>query len=219
MDARSIAATAANGGMLTSAETMDCWGDVPDYHFDDTVYKNRVFFGYDRAQEKEELVCGPNIKAWPEMSPLTDNILLKVCSKIMDEVTTTDELIPSGETSSYRSNPLGLAEFTLSRRDPQYVGRAKEVNELEKLRNAGVNPSEKAGELEKVFEGIRKVPGSENVNRKHDLCGKAGGRFSQGAGRQLPEGTRRACQYRQRIRNETLPLQCNELGDDTVSDG
>ena len=89
------------------------------------------------------------------MSPLTDNILLKVCSKIMDEVTTTDELIPSGETSSYRSNPLGLAEFTLSRRDPQYVGRAKEVNELEKLRNAGVNPSEKAGELEKVFEGIR----------------------------------------------------------------
>ena len=115
MDARSIAATAANGGMPTSAETMDCWGDVPDYHFDDTVYKNRVFFGYDRAQEKEELVCGPNIKAWPEMSPLTDNILLKVCSKIMDEVTTTDELIPSGETSSYRSNPLGLAEFTLSR--------------------------------------------------------------------------------------------------------
>ena len=171
MDARSIAATAANGGMLTSAETMDCWGDVPDYHFDDTVYKNRVFFGYDRAQEKEELVCGPNIKAWPEMSPLTDNILLKVCSKIMDEVTTTDELIPSGETSSYRSNPLGLAEFTLSRRDPQYVGRAKEVNELEKLRNAGVNPSEKAGELEKVFEGIRKVPGSENVKPEETEIG------------------------------------------------
>ena len=171
MDARSIAATAANGGMRTSAETMDCWGDVPDYHFDDTVYKNRVFFGYDRAQEKEELVCGPNIKAWPEMSPLTDNILLKVCSKIMDEVTTTDELIPSGETSSYRSNPLGLAEFTLSRRDPQYVGRAKEVNELEKLRNAGVNPSEKAGELEKVFEGIRKVPGSENVKPEETEIG------------------------------------------------
>ena len=161
MDARSIAATAANGGVLTSAETMDCWGEIPAYEFDDTVYKNRVFFGYQKAEEKEELVCGPNIKAWPEMSPLTDNILLKVCSKIMDEVTTTDELIPSGETSSYRSNPLGLAEFTLSRRDPQYVGRAKETNAIEKIRVSGQNPAEVEKELERVYEVIRTIAGNE----------------------------------------------------------
>lgn len=164
MDARSIAATAANGGILTSAEAMDCWGDIPAYQFDDTVYKNRVFFGYNKAEEKEELVCGPNIKAWPEMSPLTDNILLKVCSKIMDEVTTTDELIPSGETSSYRSNPLGLAEFTLSRRDPQYVGRAKETDAVEKLRVSGKNPAEVEKELEKVYDVIRTIAGNEDVD-------------------------------------------------------
>lgn len=161
MDARSIAATAANGGVLTSAETMDCWGEIPAYEFDDTVYKNRVFFGYQKAEEKEELVCGPNIKAWPEMSPLPDNILLKVCSKIMDEVTTTDELIPSGETSSYRSNPLGLAEFTLSRRDPQYVARAKETNAIEKIRVSGKNPTEVEKELERVYEVIRTIAGNE----------------------------------------------------------
>ena len=164
MDARSIAATAANGGILTSAESMDCWGDIPAYQFDGTVYKNRVFFGYNKAEEKEELVCGPNIKAWPEMSPLTDNILLKVCSKIMDEVTTTDELIPSGETSSYRSNPLGLAEFTLSRRDPQYVGRAKETNALENIRVSGKNPAEDEKELAKVYEVIRTIPGNEDAD-------------------------------------------------------
>lgn len=164
MDARSIAATAANGGILTSAEAMDCWGDIPAYQFDDTVYKNRVFFGYNKAEEKEELVCGPNIKAWPEMSPLTDNILLKVCSKIMDEVTTTDELIPSGETSSYRSNPLGLAEFTLSRRDPQYVGRAKETDAVEKLRVSGKNPAEVEKELEKVYDVIRTIAGNEDAD-------------------------------------------------------
>lgn len=164
MDARSIAATAANGGILTSAEAMDGWGDIPVYQFDDTVYKNRVFFGYNKAEEKEELVCGPNIKAWPEMSPLTDNILLKVCSKIMDEVTTTDELIPSGETSSYRSNPLGLAEFTLSRRDPQYVGRAKETDAVEKLRVSGKNPAEVEKELEKVYDVIRTIAGNEDAD-------------------------------------------------------
>ncbi|MCB6607400.1 hydratase [[Clostridium] symbiosum] len=164
MDARSIAATAANGGVLTSAETMDCWGEIPAYEFDGTVYKNRVFFGYQKAEEKEELVCGPNIKAWPEMSPLTDNILLKVCSKIMDEVTTTDELIPSGETSSYRSNPLGLAEFTLSRRDPQYVARAKETNAIEKIRVSGKNPAEGEKELERVYEVIRTIAGNEEAD-------------------------------------------------------
>ena len=105
MDARSIAATAANGGILTPATDLDCWGDVPEYNFDKTVYDRRVYNGYRAPHEEDSLVYGPNIKDWPEMSPLTDNILLKVCSKIMDEVTTTDELIPSGETSSYRSNP------------------------------------------------------------------------------------------------------------------
>ncbi|WP_024734387.1 hydratase [Enterocloster asparagiformis] len=165
MDARSIAATAAKGGVLTSAAELDCWGNIPEYEFDDTSYKNRVYFGYDKAETEKELIYGPNIKDWPEMSPLTDNILLKVCSKIMDPVTTTDELIPSGETSSFRSNPLGLAEFTLSRRDPEYVGRTKVVDQLEKAR---VNEGEEAEtglapELKGVFETIRTIPGNENV--------------------------------------------------------
>ena len=165
MDARSIAATAAKGGVLTSAAELDCWGNIPEYEFDDSSYKNRVYFGYDKAETEKELIYGPNIKDWPEMSPLTDNILLKVCSKIMDPVTTTDELIPSGETSSFRSNPLGLAEFTLSRRDPEYVGRTKVVDQLEKAR---VNEGEEAEtglapELKGVFETIRTIPGSEDV--------------------------------------------------------
>ena len=165
MDARSIAATAAKGGVLTSAAELDCWGNIPEYEFDDSSYKNRVYFGYDKAETEKELIYGPNIKDWPEMSPLTDNILLKVCSKIMDPVTTTDELIPSGETSSFRSNPLGLAEFTLSRRDPEYVGRTKVVDQLEKAR---VNEGEEAEtglapELKGVFETIRTIPGNEDV--------------------------------------------------------
>ena len=165
MDARSIAATAANGGILTSAESLNCWGDVPEYDFDDTVYKNRVYFGYGKADTDKDLIYGPNIKDWPEMSALTDNIVLKVCSKIMDPVTTTDELIPSGETSSYRSNPLGLAEFTLSRRDPEYVGRTKVVDALEKARVKEGAEAElaKAPELKEVFEKIRRIPGNENV--------------------------------------------------------
>ena len=166
MDARSIAATAANGGVLTSAAQLDCWGNVPEYEFDDTSYRNRVYFGYDKADTAKELVYGPNIKDWPEMSPLTDNILLKVCSKIMDPVTTTDELIPSGETSSFRSNPLGLAEFTLSRRDPEYVGRTKAVDQLEKARvnQGGEAEISLAPELKHVFEIIRTIAGNENVN-------------------------------------------------------
>ena len=108
MDARSIAATAANGGKLTSAETMDCWGDIPEYNYEDRAYKARVYNGYNKAEEDSELRFGPNIKDWPEMEALSENILLKVSSKILDEVTTTDELIPSGETSSFRSNPLHL---------------------------------------------------------------------------------------------------------------
>lgn len=163
MDARSIAATAANGGILTSAAEYDCWGDVPEYSFDKTVYDRRVYQGFGKGEEEKELVYGPNIKDWPQMSPLTDNILLKVCSKILDEVTTTDELIPSGETSSYRSNPLGLAEFTLSRRDPEYVGRSKEVDKLEKARAAGEDVTALAPELINVFNTIRTIPGQENV--------------------------------------------------------
>ncbi|MDO5389742.1 MAG: hydratase [Eubacteriales bacterium] len=163
MDARSIAATAANGGVLTSAEKFDCWGDVPEYKFDNTVYNNRVYYGFHKGDDSKELVYGPNIKDWPEMSPLTDNILLKVCSKIMDPVTTTDELIPSGETSSYRSNPLGLAEFTLSRRDPEYVGRSKEVDKIEKVRVSTGNVLEAEPELAKIYEVIRTLPGQADI--------------------------------------------------------
>jgi len=125
MDARSIAATAANGGILTSAEKYAEEWEIPEYHFDSGIYEKRVYNGYGRDNTESELVYGPNIKPWPALPALKNSVVLKICSKIMDSVTTTDELIPSGETSSYRSNPLGLAEFTLSRRDPEYVGRAK----------------------------------------------------------------------------------------------
>ena len=133
------------------------------YAFDDSVYKARIYQGYRKGDEKAELVYGPNIKDWPEMSPLTDNILLKVCSKILDPVTTTDELIPSGETSSYRSNPLGLAEFTLSRRDPEYVGRSKAVDKIEKARVAGTCPLEAEPELKDIFDKIHTIAGNESV--------------------------------------------------------
>ena len=159
MDARSIAATAANGGKLTSAETMDCWGDIPEYNYEDRAYKARVYNGYNKAELDSELRFGPNIKDWPEMEALSENILLKVSSKILDEVTTTDELIPSGETSSYRSNPLGLAEFTLSRRDPEYVSRAKAVQAMEQERLAGtVN-----AEIAEVMKVVNTIPGQEQV--------------------------------------------------------
>lgn len=159
MDARSIAATAANGGKLTSAETMNCWGDIPEYNYEDRAYKARVYNGYNKAELDSELRFGPNIKDWPEMEALSENILLKVSSKILDEVTTTDELIPSGETSSYRSNPLGLAEFTLSRRDPEYVGRAKAVQAMENERLAGkVN-----AEIAEVIKVVNTIPGQEAV--------------------------------------------------------
>ena len=171
MDARSIAATAANGGILTSAETMDCWGDVEEYSFDSSVYDKRVYYGYGKGDAEKSLVYGPNIKDWPAMSPLTDNILLKVCSKILDPVTTTDELIPSGETSSYRSNPLGLAEFTLSRRDPKYVGRSKEVDRLEKARTAGKNVLEEEPQLKEIFEQIRQLPGQEEIQPQETEIG------------------------------------------------
>ena len=171
MDARSIAATAANGGILTPATDVVDDYEVPEYNFDDTVYKARIYQGFGKGNEEASLVYGPNIKDWPEMSPLTDNILLKVCSKILDPVTTTDELIPSGETSSYRSNPLGLAEFTLSRRDPEYVGRSKEVDKIEKARVAGTCPCETAPELKEVFEKIKTIPGNEDVKASETEVG------------------------------------------------
>ncbi len=171
MDARSIAATAANGGILTPATEVADGYQVPEYHFDDTVYRNRIYQGYGAGDGSKDLVYGPNIKDWPEMGALTDNILLKVCSKIMDAVTTTDELIPSGETSSYRSNPLGLAEFALSRRDPEYVGRAKEVDKIEKARAKGVCPCETEPALKAVFDKIRAIPGNEDVKASETEIG------------------------------------------------
>ncbi|MDR0923232.1 MAG: hydratase [Hungatella sp.] len=154
MDARSIAATAANGGYLTSAEGYGEDYQVPAYEFDPSSYERRVYQGFRKAQPEVSLIYGPNIKDWPAMSALTENILLRVCSKIMDPVTTTDELIPSGETSSYRSNPLGLAEFTLSRRDPEYVGCSKKVSELEQARKAGTSPLEADPSLEAAFKAL-----------------------------------------------------------------
>ena len=144
MDARSIAATAANGGILTSAEKYADSYEVPEYNYDDSSYRARIYNGFGKAEPEDKLIYGPNIKDWPEQEALAQNILLRVCSKIMDKVTTTDELIPSGETSSYRSNPLGLAEFTLSRRDPGYVQRAKDVRALEKARLAGEAQNDEA---------------------------------------------------------------------------
>ncbi len=165
MDARSIAASAARGGLLTSAEEFaGAFAAPPAYHFDPAPYQARVYQGFGKAQEDAPLFYGPNIKDWPQRPALEENILLKVCSKILDEVTTTDELIPSGETSSYRSNPLGLAEFTLSRRDPEYVGRAKEVDALEAAREKGEDVLKLAPELEGVFAAIRTIPGQEQVD-------------------------------------------------------
>ena len=156
MDARSIAATAANGGILTAATDLpeETWDEACEYTFDSAPYDKRVYWGYGKAQTQNNLVEGPNIKPWPAMEPLGENILLKVCSKIMDPVTTTDELIPSGETSSFRSNPLGLAEFTLSRRDPEYVGRSKLVDAVEKKRVAGEDLVSADPELASVFAAL-----------------------------------------------------------------
>ena len=165
MDARSIAATAANKGYLTPATDMDVEYTGPKYFFDKTIYENRVFDSKGVADPNEELKFGPNIKDWPAMSALTDNLVLKVVSEIHDPVTTTDELIPSGETSSYRSNPLALAEFALSRKDPEYVGRAKEVQKAEKARIAGEKPTEAFPELAPVIETIKtKYP---DLNREN----------------------------------------------------
>ena len=154
MDARSIAATASNKGYLRSAMDMDVNFGKPKYFYDSTIYENRVYNGVGKPDPSVEIKFGPNIKDWPEMSALTDNMVLKVVSEIHDPVTTTDELIPSGETSSFRSNPLGLAEFTLSRKDPEYVGRAKAVQLAEKARVAGEDIFAACPEVKDVFEKI-----------------------------------------------------------------
>ena len=165
MDARSIAATAANKGYLTPATDLDVEYTGPKYFFDKSIYENRVFDSKGVADPDQELKFGPNIKDWPAMSALTDNLVLKVVSEIHDPVTTTDELIPSGETSSYRSNPLALAEFALSRKDPEYVGRAKEVQKAEKARVNGEKPTEALPELAPVIETIKtKYP---DLNREN----------------------------------------------------
>ena len=156
MDARSIAATAANKGVLTPATNFDGTIGKYKYHFDSKIYENRVFDSKGIADPKVEIQFGPNIKDWPAMTELPENLLLQVVSEIHDPVTTTDELIPSGETSSYRSNPLGLAEFTLSRKDPAYVGLAKEIQRAQKAVMEGRCPLEEKPELKPVMEVIGK---------------------------------------------------------------
>ena len=165
MDARSIAATAANKGRLTPATEYAGTYSNPKYYFDGTIYKNRVFDSKGVADPSVEIQFGPNIKDWPQMPALAKNLILKVVSEIHDPVTTTDELIPSGETSSFRSNPLGLAEFTLSRKDPAYVGRAKEVQVAEKAIQNGECPAEALPELKPVFEAVHtKYPQVDKTN-------------------------------------------------------
>ncbi|MDR1931942.1 MAG: hydratase [Spirochaetales bacterium] len=169
MDARSIAATAANGGRLTAADEMDIRLSSPEFFFDKSIYRKRVYDGTGRPQPAVALVFGPNIKDWPAMPALGDNLLIKITSFITDPVTTTDELIPSGETSSYRSNPLRLAEFTLSRKDPQYVPRAKAVQACEKDRAAG----KENGELAALMQKIRTIAGCEGMQAAQIQIGSA----------------------------------------------
>ena len=171
MDARSIAATAANKGVLTAATDVPREIGKYRYHFDANIYANRVFDSHGVADESVDIVFGPNIKDWPEMVPLTEHLVLRVVSEIHDPVTTTDELIPSGETSSYRSNPLGLAEFTLSRKDPKYVERAKEIQKAEKAREAllagedGIKPCQTVPGLHEVLGKIKaQFPGTNHTN-------------------------------------------------------
>ena len=157
MDARSIAATAANKGVLTPATEFDGQLGKYKYHFDANIYANRVFDSHGKADESVEIQFGPNIKDWPAMGALPENLVLRVVSEIHDPVTTTDELIPSGETSSYRSNPLGLAEFTLSRKDPEYVGRAKDIQKAEKARMAGEHPCQVHPDVKPVMNVVKKT--------------------------------------------------------------
>ncbi|MBO5523650.1 MAG: hydratase [Roseburia sp.] len=167
MDARSIAATAANKGYLTAATDVDVEYTKPKYFFDKTIYENRVFDSKGVADPSVEIQFGPNIKDWPVMSALPENMVLKVVSEIHDPVTTTDELIPSGETSSFRSNPLGLAEFALSRKDPMYVGRAKEIQKAQKAIEAGTCPVEAVEELKPVMAAIEAAFPEKKFSEDH----------------------------------------------------
>jgi len=232
MDARSIAATAANGGILTSAEQFDGWGEVPEYHYDDRAYQSRVYMGFGEADTDKALRFGPNIKDWPEMEPLAENVLLRVCSKILDEVTTTDELIPSGETSSYRSNPLGLAEFALSRRDPDYVGRSRQVRELETGRLAGQDPAAGDSALAAAYEQIRRIDPEAAVSGieigSMIYCNKPGdgsAREQAASCQRVLGGLANICReyatkrYRSNVMNwGMLPLQSQETPDFEVGD-
>lgn len=164
MDARSIAATAANGGKLTSATDIDVNFTKPKYYFNKEIYENRCYNGFNKPNETASLKFGPNITDWPKMSNLTDDLLLKVVSYIKDPVTTTDELIPSGETSSYRSNPLRLAEFTLSRKDPQYVGKAKEIKKAEDARLNGESPIDVNEEVKNAFNMVKTIDGYKDID-------------------------------------------------------
>ncbi len=216
MDARSIAATAANKGYLTPATDLDVTYSGKKYFFDRKIYENRIFDSKGIADPSVEIQFGPNIKDWPNMSPLPKHMILKVAAEIHDPVTTTDELIPSGETSSYRSNPLGLAEFTLSRKDPAYVGRAKEIQKAQKAIRSRYLPVRGGSGIKAGYGFLKRtVRRYQPENRRHRercVCGKAGRRFGQGAGGFLPEGAGRLGQYRQRIRNQALPLQPDQLG-------
>ncbi len=191
MDARSIAATAANGGVLTAATDFDYeepTAEQLEYHYDGSVYAKRVYEGFGKADPTAELRYGPNIKDWPEMPALEDDLLVKLCAVIHDPVTTTDELIPSGETSSYRSNPIGLSEFALSRRVPEYVGRSKAVRALEEAREAGNTPAEVLDVLAKVGGDAKKTtvgscvfankPGDGSAREQAASCQKVLGGFA-----------------------------------------
>ena len=196
MDARSIAATAANGGRITAATDIDYTSVHHDYHFDKGVYDRRLYYGFGKADPSVELVMGPNITDWPKMQPLAENLLVELAAVLHDPVTTTDELIPSGETSSYRSNPLRLAEFTLSRREPAYVGRAKEIARLEAERRAGHLPAELRTVLNRVGDGealathtqfgsciFANKPGDGSAREQAASCQKVLGGFAGGNGK------------------------------------
>lgn len=164
MDARSIAATAINGGLITAATDLDVKYNVPKYYFDRGIYDSRVYYGYGKADEKEEIISGPSIADWPEMSEMPESLLLKFGAVIHDPVTTTDELIPSGDASSYRSNPHKVAEFTLIRKDPEYVGRAKAIQNIEKLRLEGKLSLDEHRDVESVFNKAKEIKSDINLD-------------------------------------------------------
>jgi aconitate hydratase len=191
MDARSIAATAANGGRITAATDIEYTYEPHPYHFDKKVYENRLYYGYGKAQPETELILGPNITLFPPMYPLTENILLELAAVIHDPVTTTDELIPSGETSSYRSNPLRLAEFTLSRRCPEYVGKSKAIAAMEADRIDNKTPDHiknalaKVGDAEELIKNTQfgscifaNKPGDGSAREQAASCQKVLGGFA-----------------------------------------